>query len=217
MHLVRPGKYVSLMEMLSREAISADLPARTKAISEPPGNLDCNRSTSSNCHTNNSLGITVTGRTESDRKNWSMNTPNKQSPSRHQITTLFTIADALFLILVGGAANVAMVFVHSLDWGCVTTWLTGMVAAMIAQITLATIATPILGSIETMVPSMVVGMVVPMQVCLFEAFGGRFTYRDAAAFGAASGLLVFTILSLWARRHRPMLPTADRNELHHGS
>ena len=117
---------------------------------------------------------------------------------------LFALADAVFLMGVGSAANATMMFVHSLEWNCVGTLVLGMVTAMGVQMMLATIAAPVLGSIETMVPSMIVGMFGPMLICVMEAMRRGSTYGRAAGLGAAFGLLVFVTLSLWARAHKPL-------------
>jgi len=47
---------------------------------------------------------------------------------------------------------------HELHWNLVVTLLLGMVSAMAAQTVLALTIAPILGSIESMVPSMLVAM-----------------------------------------------------------
>ncbi len=132
--------------------------------------------------------------------------PNRNSRlRRRQLSILFALADAVFLMGVGSAANATMMFVHSLEWNCVGTLVLGMVAAMGVQMILATIAAPVLGSIETMVPSMVVGMFSPMLICVMEAIRGGSMYGRAAGSGAAFGLLVFVTLSVWARAHKPLI------------
>lgn len=115
--------------------------------------------------------------------------------------TLFAIGDIMFLMLIGSATNAAMVAIHSVQWNCLATVSVGMVAAMAVQMIAATLAAPILGSIETMVPSMLVGMSSPMLICFADALGIRPTYVSAISLGAIFGVFVFVVLSWWHRTH----------------
>lgn len=138
--------------------------------------------------------------------NWSRPSDDlRSSPLRLRCrSALFATADLAFLMGVGATTNIAMLLVHSSRWNCVASVVIGMAAAMAVQMALATLAAPILGSIETMVPSMVVGMIGPMQICIWESVGGAFTYKSAALCGIAFGLFVFAGLSWWARTHQPL-------------
>ena len=82
-------------------------------------------------------------------------------------------------------------------------------AAMVVQMIAATLAAPILGSIEAMVPSMLVGMSSPMLICFADALGIRPTYASAISLGAIFGALVFVVLSWWHRNHLPMRSSAQ--------
>ncbi|HWB84410.1 MAG TPA: hypothetical protein VG675_09745 [Bryobacteraceae bacterium] len=122
--------------------------------------------------------------------------------TRHR-ATLFAIGDITFLMLTGSATNAAMMAIHAVQWNCLATVSVGMVAAMAVQMIAATLAAPILGSIETMVPSMLVGMSSPMLICFADALGIRTTYASAVSLGAIFGAFVFVVLSCWHRKHLP--------------
>ncbi len=91
--------------------------------------------------------------------------------SLRRMSVLFALADALFLMVVELASNSAMHLIRALEWNLVLTLVLGMAAAMAVQMALAIIAAPVLGSTETMVPSMIVGMLSPMQLCAVELIG----------------------------------------------
>jgi hypothetical protein len=114
----------------------------------------------------------------------------------------FALADALFLMIVGSASNSAMHLVHALEWNFGITLLLGMAAAMGVQMSLAVLAAPVLGSIETMVPSMIVGMLSPMQLCAIEFFGYHVAPRRGILAGAAFGLATFIVLWCWGQCRR---------------
>ena len=137
--------------------------------------------------------------------------PPNQIEARYlwRTSILFAIADALFLMLVGAASNSAMHLVHMLEWSFATTIIVGMVAAMAVQMTLAFLAAPLLGSIETMVPSMIVGMLSPMQLCAVELIGSHPTRTAGSLAGAAFGLATFAILRIWGRRYSHALRRTD--------
>ena len=116
-----------------------------------------------------------------------------------RISVLFALADALFLMIVGSASNSAMHLVHALEWNFSITLLLGMAAAMGIQMVLAVLAAPVLGSIETMVPSMIVGMLSPMQLCAIELVGYHAARATGVLAGAALGLAIFIVLRLWGR------------------
>lgn len=92
-----------------------------------------------------------------------------------------------------------MHLVHAFEWNFGLTMVLGMVAAMGVQMVLAVLAAPVLGSIETMVPSMIVGMLGPMQLCAIELVGYHATRATGVLAGAAFGLAIFIVLRLWGR------------------
>lgn len=132
--------------------------------------------------------------------------PNQTEVRYLQRTSIvFAIADALFLMLVGAVSNWVMHLVHTLQWSFAMTIVVGMAAAMAAQMALAFLAAPVLGSIETMVPSMIVGMLSPMQLCAFELIGSHPDRMTGLVAGAAFGLATFATLHFWGRRYRHAL------------
>jgi hypothetical protein len=107
---------------------------------------------------------------------------------------LFRVGDGVFLITVGAESGIVMYCVSELPWNPVLLSLLGMAAAMILQMTLAFGLSPLLGSIETMAPSMVVAMVVPMLVDLYKMVMDATRLSDAAITGAIFGALFFGYL-----------------------
>jgi len=77
---------------------------------------------------------------------------------------LFSVGDSLFLITVGILAVTTMRLIDALAWHPVLTWVVGMGLAMLVQTLLAFAVAPILGSIESMVPSMPLAMICPMAL-----------------------------------------------------
>lgn len=128
--------------------------------------------------------------------------PPNQTEARQlrRTSVVFALADALFLIAVGWTSNSVMHLVHALEWNFATTVVLGMATAMGVQMLLAVLAAPVLGSIETMVPSMIVGMLSPMQLCAFELIGSHPTRTVGGLAGAAFGLATFATLRIWGRR-----------------
>ena len=100
---------------------------------------------------------------------------------------LFSVGDSLFLITVGILAVTAMRLIDALAWHPAPTWVVGMGLAMLVQTLLAFAVAPILGSIESMVPSMPVAMICPMALELLEMIGLDLEWSGAVGFGAAFG------------------------------
>jgi hypothetical protein len=125
--------------------------------------------------------------------------------SLRRMSMLFALADALFLMVVGLASNSAMHLIHALEWNLVLTLVLGMAAAMAVQMVLAILAAPVLGSIETMVPSMIVGMLSPMQLCAVELIGYHPAPATGVFAGAAFGLVTFVALRSCGRSHSRFL------------
>lgn len=105
--------------------------------------------------------------------------------------------DVLFLALVGAVSMTAMHMAHMTEWGFVVELAIGMVVAMLVQIVLAWLAAPLLGSIETMVPSMLVAMIAPMAICLLHGSGCVLTLSGALLIGAASGVFASSLLAVY--------------------
>ena len=118
---------------------------------------------------------------------------------------LFFVGDGVFLVVVGAVAAVAMRLIDSLGWNAVLTWIVGMVLAMLAQTVLAFAAAPLLGSIETMVPSMVVAMICPMALDLLEMMGADLGWSWSIGFGAGLGLAMFLYVEGYGVRCRRSL------------
>ena len=124
---------------------------------------------------------------------------------RDGLASLFFVADFVFLILAGVAAMLAMHLVHQLGWAFIPMCITGMIAAMLVQTLMAFAVAPLLGSIESMVPSMIVAMVSPMTLCVLHLFGCESTWKLAAAIGCGFAIVVFTLIQLYARSCRTAL------------
>lgn len=106
-------------------------------------------------------------------------------------SVLYSVGDGLFLLTVGIVAAASMRFVGSLEWNSVITWIAGMGLAMLLQSLLAFAVAPLLGSIETMVPSMVVAMTCPMVLDFLEMMGADLGWSWSVSFGAGLGLAMF--------------------------
>ena len=121
------------------------------------------------------------------------------------------IGDLLFLALIGAATMGAMHMAHMVEWGFIVEVAIGMSVAMVVQLILAWLAAPLLGSIETMTPSMLLAMFAPMAVCLLHASGCEFTPAAALALGAAAGMLGSGLLALYSNSCRRWALTAGSN------
>ena len=108
---------------------------------------------------------------------------------------MFDVGDCLFLTLTGTLAVAAMRLVNESDWGFAITCIAGMALAMAVQILLAFCVSPVLGSIETMTPSMVVAMASSMSACALHLFGFELSWPAACGVGAAvgAGMFVFVV------------------------
>ncbi|MEK7732493.1 MAG: hypothetical protein AAB363_11620 [Planctomycetota bacterium] len=82
------------------------------------------------------------------------------------------------------------------------TWVVGMALAMLVQTILAFAATPLLGSIETMVPSMVLAMLCPMALDLLEMIGVDLGWSWTIGFGAELGFAMFLFVEIYGVRCR---------------
>lgn len=115
---------------------------------------------------------------------------------------LFSVGDCVFLLIIGAVAAMVMRLIDSLGWNVVLTWVVGMALAMLAQTILAFAAAPLLGSIETMVPSMVLAMLCPMALDLLEMIGADLGWSWSIGFGAGLGLTMFLFVEIYGVRCR---------------
>ncbi len=110
---------------------------------------------------------------------------------------LFRIGDFLFLITVGIITTLTMHFTHQLGWNFIITSVIGMLAAMLVQMLMALCAAPLLGSIETMTPSMVIGMISPMSVCTLHMLGCESKCEVALLLGTLFGAVMFAFVEYY--------------------
>ena len=151
-----------------------------------------------------------------------VNDPEERSrvlsrPDARWRAILFGIGDFLFLVAVGMVTTVVMHGMHRLGWNFAVTCMVGMVAAMLVQMLMAFCVAPLLGSIESMIPSMVVGMISPMSVCTLHVFGHEPDCMAALVFGAFFGAAMFAFVEVYGaivkRSLRRAYP-AKRKEVH---
>lgn len=137
-------------------------------------------------------------------------------PNARWRAILFGIGDLLFLVAVGMVATVSMHGMHQLGWNFAVTSVVGMVAAMLVQMLMAFCIAPLLGSIESMTPSMVVGMISPMSVCTLHMVGHESDCMVALLIGAIVGAAMFAFVEVYGaivkRSLRRAYP-AKRNEV----
>jgi hypothetical protein len=107
------------------------------------------------------------------------------------------IGDLLFLALVGAATMAAMHLAHMIEWGFVVAMAIGMAGAMLVQLALATLAAPLLGSIEAMAPSMLLAMLAPTSVCLLHGTGCALPWGATLWLGAVAGMLGHLLLAIY--------------------
>lgn len=120
----------------------------------------------------------------------------------------FAVGDFVFLISVGMVATLVMHGMHQLGWNYALTCLAGMAAAMLVQMLMAFCVAPLLGSIESMTPSMAVGMVAPMSVCTLHLFGREPDCMAALVFGAIFGIVIFAFVVFYGATVRRSLRRA---------
>lgn len=129
-------------------------------------------------------------------------------PIERRRAILFALGDCLFLTAVGMIATWVMHGVHQLGWNFASTCVVGMAVAMLVQMLMAFCVAPLLGSIETMTPSMVVGMVSPMAVCTMHMFGHESNAIMALAAGAMFGTAMFAYVEILGARTKQRLRQA---------
>lgn len=113
---------------------------------------------------------------------------------------LFACGDALFLLLVSISATAVMHLIHGLEWGMTISLVSGMIVAMSIQTLLAKFVAPLLGSIESMVPSMVIAMASPMAVCGFALAGIHLDMEKSVEVGVATGAVFFVLMQAYGIR-----------------
>lgn len=121
-------------------------------------------------------------------------------PDERWRAILFGIGDLLFLVAVGMVTTLVMHGMHQLGWNFAVTCLVGMAAAMVVQMVMAFCISPILGSIESMTPSMFLGMVSPMAVCGLHLLGREPDCMAGLAIGATSGAAMFVFVQWYSIR-----------------
>lgn len=131
------------------------------------------------------------------RKEGASTNPIDDSDRRRRL--LFQAGDFAFLVCVGIAATFVAHMVHGIGWPFVPTCLLGMVAAMVVQTLLAVMAAPVLGSIESMAPSMIVAMASPMAVCAVHLVGREPTRFMAILVGGLVAMCMFVFIQFYGR------------------
>lgn len=119
-------------------------------------------------------------------------------------SAVFGSGDCLFLLAVSSAATYTMHLAHEHIPSPGIASAAGMVAAMIIQSLLAFSAAPVLGSIESAVPSMIVAMVSPMAVCALHLAGHESDLVGCLELGAAFGAAMFLFIGIhgWSFKRR---------------
>lgn len=144
----------------------------------------------------------------------------KARSGRDGITTAaFFVGDALFLAFVGAVTAAVMFTAHFWlphgVWNFIAAMAIGMIAAMLAQMVMAFSASSLLGSIESMVPSMLVGMAAPMIVCAAHIGGWEWSFIGACLAGSAIGAAIFAVITIYGIRcHARLRCMADRAAMH---
>ena len=107
----------------------------------------------------------------------------------------FSIGDLALILTVAIAGSRVMQVAHEMGFPLAVGLLFGMLASMLVQLLLATLAAPILGSIESMVPTAVIAMTLPAVVCLLSLLGldWRRAQLDAATATLALAFWLWTI------------------------
>jgi hypothetical protein len=108
--------------------------------------------------------------------------------------SLFCLGDCAFLLLVGAASAAVTHLFHQTGWNFLLAALAGMAAAMLVQAAAAFAVAPVLGSIESSVPSTLVAMASPMTVCMLGLAGAHVGPWRSSALGAAAGAGVFLLV-----------------------
>lgn len=116
----------------------------------------------------------------------------------------FSVGDLALSLTVSIAGSRVIQVAHEMERSLAVGILLGMLASMLVQLLLATLAAPILGSIESMVPTAVVAMSLPAVVCVLSllGLGWRRSQLDAATATIALVFWLWTIAYAHRCRHR---------------
>lgn len=116
----------------------------------------------------------------------------------------FSVGDLALILTVAIAGSRVMQVAHETGLPLAVGLLLGMLASMLVQLLLATLAAPILGSIESMVPTAVIAMTLPAVVCVLSLLGldWRRSQLDAATATIALAFWLWTIAYAHRCRHR---------------
>ena len=117
----------------------------------------------------------------------------------------FAAGDLMFMIGVTATAAAAANIAHQPEWGMAVGVVVGMSLAMLAQTTLAFAVAPVLGSIDSMVPSMVAAMAGSTAVCVLHVVGWEPTSTVALKVGAGFGVVVFGFVKAYGWSYRRSL------------
>ena len=101
-----------------------------------------------------------------------------------------------------------MYMMHECGWSFVVCMVLGMALAMVVQTLLAWCIAPILGSIESMVPSMVLAMISPMSICSARLLGFELDGPSALGVGMVFGLLMFGLVEAYGAACRRLFSRA---------
>lgn len=109
---------------------------------------------------------------------------------------LFSLGDAVFLTLVSSVTAMTMFYIHQLRWHFAISVFVGMILAMVIQVLMAFSVAPLLGSIESMIPSMVVAMISPMMVCAIH-LGQYLSRSNCLNVSVALAITVFLMMHFY--------------------
>lgn len=112
------------------------------------------------------------------------------------------IGDFALLVIIGVEAAVGMHVAHAFIPGVLASTIVGMGVGMGASMLTALAVRPVLGSIETAVPTMIGGMIGGLAVCLVMLANGHITPALTATLGAATGIMLFSMLVAFGRTCR---------------
>lgn len=103
----------------------------------------------------------------------------------------FLAGDLALYVVLGIEAAFSMHLAHEHVAGVMAATLSGMVLGMLVATGTAFMFRPLLGSIETTVPAMIVGMAGGAVVCLFMLTVGTPTANLVVRLGVGGGMLTF--------------------------
>lgn len=123
-----------------------------------------------------------------------------ESPDRPRMSLGFLAGDAVFLVSVSVTAVLLVHGAHFFVLNRLAAFALGMGLAMTAQYLLTALIAPILGSIESAVPSMLAAMAGSMTVCGLEALGLAMATSTVLSVGAAFGFATLAYIEFYASR-----------------